>query len=363
MMIRTKRNKIKHQIPGLLLAIFALNSPVHAQIGGQRSFVFADIEPTARLAALGGSGLCLYNEDVSSAFINPSMHNASMHNRVSLGYTNYLADINNAYGGYAIHFDSIGTFSGQIVYMDYGVFDETDETGRITGKFYANDYIFQVGFGRKFRDDPRFTYGISFKFLYSAYEAYVATAGAFDGALSYVNEEQKMAVTAMFRNLGYNFIPFDETREKLPFDIRIGYAKKLEHNPLRFCVVAHNLQRPDISYVNVNKRNKEIDLQTGQVKNEEIGFGGKVMRHFNFGGELVFSENLQLRLGYNFQRRVELGPETAKGSAGFSWGVGFGIKKLKVDYAMVTYFPGINTQYFTVSRNVGDFRRARPENF
>ncbi|MCB9245832.1 MAG: type IX secretion system protein PorQ [Flavobacteriales bacterium] len=359
------KSKIIRSIYPGLLALLLLNiaNMAQAQIGGQRSFAFVHIEPTARLAALGGSGLTLYDQDITSSFVNPSMHNESMHNRASLGYTNYLADINNAYAGYAIHFDSVGTFSGHIVFMDYGKFDETDETGKVTGQFYANDYIFQIGYGRKFRDDPRFTYGISFKFLYSAYEAYVATAGAFDGALSYVNEERKMAVTAMFRNLGYNFIPFDETREKLPFDIRVGYAKKLEHNPLRFCVVAHNLQRPDISYVNVNKRNKEIDLQTGQVKNEQIGFGEKVMRHFNFGGELVFSENLQLRLGYNYQRRAELGPETVKGATGFSWGVGFGIKKLKVDYAMVTYFPGISTQYFTVSRNIRDFRRARPENF
>ena len=345
------------------IAFCTISFSVSAQIGGTRSFAFVDIHPTARFASLAGSANTIYDKDITNSYLNPSMHNPSMHNNVSLGYTNYLADINTGYAGYAYSPDSVGTFSGHIVFLDYGTFDETDVTGAKTGLFWAQDYIFQIGYGRKFKDDPRFSYGVSFKFLYSVYEAYVATAGAFDGALSYVDEDKKLAVTAMFRNLGYNFIPYDEVREKLPFDIRLGYSKKLEHNPLRFNIVVHDLQKLDISYVNPNKRNKEIDLQTGTVKSEEISFGDKVMRHFNFGGELYFSDNFQLRLGFNYQRRIELGPETIKGFTGFAWGVGFGVMKFKVDYAMVGYFPGINTQYFTISKNLSDFKRARPEQF
>ena len=87
------------------------------------------------------------------------------------------------------------------------------------------------------------------------------------------------------------------------------------------------------------------------------------MRHFNFGTELVFSDNFQLRAGYNHQRRKELAPENIKGAAGFSWGIGIGIKKFKLDYSMVTYFPGVNVSYFTVSKNLNDFKRAKPENY
>jgi len=333
-----------------------------SQLGGTRSFSFTEIMPTARFAALGGAGFAIYDQDVTNSYLNPSMHNPGMHNHVALSYTNYLADLNKGYTGYAYDIDSFGTLSGHVVFLDYGTFEETDETGTRIGFFWAQDYIFQVGFGRKFRDDPRFSYGLSFKFLYSVYEKYVATAGAFDGALSYVNEDKKQVVTAMFRNLGYNFIPYNDVREDLPFDIRLAYSKKLEHNPLRFCAVVHNLQQPDISYVNPNKRNKEIDLQTGEVKNEQISFGNKVLRHVTLGGELVFSDNFQLRIGYNFQRRFELGPEFRKGATGFSWGAGVGIKKFKFDYAMVTYFPGISASYFTVSKNLQDFRRAKPEN-
>lgn len=345
----------------IIIGILTTNQAV-AQLGGTRSFNFTEIMPTARFAALAGAGFAIHDQDVTTAYLNPSMHNPGMHNHTTLSYTNYLADLNKGYAGYAYNIDSFGTLSGHVVFMDYGTFEETDVTGTRIGFFWAQDYIFQVGFGRKFRDDPRFSYGLSFKFLYSVYEKYVATAGAFDGALSYVNEEKKQVVSAMFRNLGYNFIPYNEVREDLPFDIRLAYSKKLEHNPLRFCVVAHNLQQPDISFVNPNKRNKEIDLQTGQVKSEQISFGNKVLRHFTLGGELVFSENFQLRLGYNFQRRFELGPETRKGATGFSWGAGVGIKKFKFDYAMVTYFPGISASYFTISKNLQDFKRVRPEN-
>ena len=60
----------------------------------------------------------------------------------------------------------------------------------------------------------------------------------------------------------------------------------------------------------------------------------------------------------------ELAPETAKGAAGFSWGLGIGIRKFTVDYAMVTYFPGSqHVSYFTVSKNISDFKKAKPENY
>ncbi|MCB9261482.1 MAG: type IX secretion system protein PorQ [Flavobacteriales bacterium] len=344
-----------------LLLIFC--SGAFAQLGGSYSFGFVNIDPTARTAALGSSLLADFGNDIGTAYHNPSTLNPKMNNMAALSYNNYLADINSGFAGYVKTIKNFGTMSGTMTYNDYGYFDKTDETGAIIGRFWANDYIFQVGYGNVWQQDDRFTYGINFKFLYSVYEKYVATAFAFDFAGAYHDTARLFDMAGIVRNLGYNVIPYQDIRVDLPLDLQFGISKKLKHNPLKFTAVAHNLQRFDISYVNTNARNKNIDLETGEVLNQKVSFGDKMMRHLNVGAELVFSDNFQVRGGYNHQRRKELAGETYKGSAGFSWGLGIAIKKFKLDYAMVTYFPGLNVNYITVSKNLSDFKRAKPENY
>ncbi|MBO6515955.1 MAG: type IX secretion system protein PorQ [Bacteroidia bacterium] len=345
-----------------LIFLLAMH-PVKAQLGGSYSFAFVNIDPTARTAALGSSTMADFKKDIGVGYYNPAGLNKSMDNHVALSYNNYLVDINSGFGAFVKHFDSVGTFSGSITYTDYGHFDETDVTGKVIGQFWAQDYVFQLGYGNTWHRDRRFTYGVNLKFLYSVYEKYVATAFAVDLGGAYHNPKSKFHASMLIRNLGVNAIAYDEEFVDLPLDIQLGFSKKLQHNPLKMTVVAHNLQRFDISYVNVNSRNKNIDLETGEVRNESVPVGDKIMRHFNFGAELVFSDNFQIRGGYNHQRRKELAPENTKGAAGFSWGVGIGIKKFTLDYAMVTYFPGVNVNYFTVSKNLADLKRAKPENY
>lgn len=347
----------------VVVILLCLKFNTYAQLGGSQSFAFVNIDPTGRTAALGASTMADFKNDLGVGYHNPSGLNKTMDNRAMLSYNNYLTDINSGFGGFVKHFDSFGTVSGSITYTDYGHFDETDETGKIVGQFWAQDYVFQFGYGNIWERDTHFTYGANVKFLYSVYERYIATAFAVDLAGAYHRPESKFHASLLIRNLGYNTIPYVTELVDLPFDIQLGISKKLQHNPLKMTIVGHNLQRFDISYVNVNSRNKNIDLETGQVRNETVPFGDKVMRHFNFGAELVFTDNFQLRGGYNHMRRKELAPETAKGAAGFSWGLGIGIKKFTLDYAMVTYFPGVNVSYFTVSKNISDFKKAKPENY
>ncbi len=348
----------------VVVNLFILFSTLsYGQLGGSQSFAFVNIDPTGRTAALGSSTMADFKKDLGVGYFNPSGLNKDMDNTAMLSYNNYFVDINSGFGAYVKHFENIGTFSGAVTYTDYGYFKETDVTGRVIGEFWAQDYVFQIGYGNIWSRDNRFTYGTNFKFLYSVYEKYVATAFAVDFAGAYHDTASDFHASMLIRNLGYNVIPYVTERVDLPFDIQLGFSKKLQHNPLKMTVVAHNLQKFDISYVNVNSRNKNIDLETGEIRNESVPTGDKIMRHFNFGAELVFSDNFQVRGGYNHMRRKELAPETAKGAAGFSWGVGIGIKKFTLDYAMVTYFPGVNVSYFTVSKNLSDFKKAKPENY
>ena len=328
-----------------------------AQIGGTSAFTFSLIENSAHHTALGGISIANSGYDPSLAFQNPALLNNQMHNSVSLSYANQVADLNYGFGSYARSFDSLGNFMFSIGFYDYGTFTRTNNAGEVLGEFEAADYNFQVSYSNKYND--KISYGANGKFLYSAYEAYVSTAAAIDLGLQYYDSTQLLSAALLIKNAGYQLLRFSETspREPLPFDIQASVSKKLEHNPLRFTLTLHNLHRWNNSYVNVNARNKEIDLETGLIRNQELSSTEKAMRHVIFNTEFVFSDNFQIRAGYNHQRRAELGPENRRALTGFSWGLGIGIKKLYLSYGSAGFFPGIATNYFTVSRYLSGFKK------
>ena len=330
-----------------------------AQIGGTSSFTFSLLENSARHTALGGVSIANGDRDPSSAFQNPSLINEDMNNSISLSYANHVADLNYGFASYGAKLDSQGMFVFSAGYYDYGTFTRTDVAGDILGEFGAADYTFQAGYSRKYTD--KITYGANGKFLYSTYAAFVSTAGAVDLGISYADTGKLLNAAFLIKNMGYQFIRYDDNspRENLPFDVQASISKKLAHNPLRFTLTLHNLHRWNNSFVNVNARNKEIDLETGEVKNQTLGFGEKAMRHLIFNTELVFSEKFQLRMGYNHQRRAELGPENRRAATGFSWGVNIGIKKLTLSYGSAGYFPGVASNYFSVSRDLGASKRKK----
>lgn len=340
----------------LVLTCIIFNLSANAQIGGTRTYPFLNLDHSARVAAAGGSLITVRDNDISLAYQNPALLNKSMHNYATLSYMNYLAGINNAFAGYVRHYDSIGTFSANIFFVNYGKIKGYDQDGNYTREFTSQDYNFQIGYGEHWKD--KFWYGINFNFIYSALEAYVSTAGAFNAGGIYFNKEKRFTATVLVKNLGVQFIPYYEDHyEPLPLDIQMGISKKLKFNPLRFSIIAHDLQTWDLTYRNPNKRNKTIDLETQKEKIEKIPVGEKVMRHFNFVGELLFSDNFNVMFGYNYQRRKELSPEQRKVVTGFSWGLTFNLLKYRFSYGMASYYPGQPSFNFSVLKNMVDFKK------
>ena len=342
-------------LPIILLLVLGMN--VTAQIGGTSAFTFALIENSARHAALGGISIANTDSDPAAGFQNPALINASMHHSASLSYANHVADLNYGFASYGYSADTVSSWLLSIGYYDYGKFTRTNTSGEILGEFTVDDYNFQVGYSRQYTD--KLSFGANGKFLYSVYEAYVSTAGALDLGFSYRDTAKLVNAAFLVKNMGYQFIRYDDNspREPLPFDVQASISKKLAHNPLRFTLTLHNLHRWNNSYVNVNSRNKEIDLETNQIKNQELTFSQKAMRHVVFNTEFVFSDNFQLRMGYNHQRRAELGPENRRATTGFSWGFGIGVKKLTLSYGSAGYFPGIASNYFSVSRDLSGYKK------
>jgi hypothetical protein len=337
---------MQHKNSLLFILVIVASITVNAQIGGNGVYQVLNVTPSARIAALGGNLITAYDRDVNIAFQNPAMLNKSMDGQLALNYLNYFADINQGYFAYAKHYDSVGTFAAGIQYLNYGQFTATDEAANVIGTFTASDVVFQLGYGRT---QGRWAYGTNMKFVYSQLETYNSLGVAFDIAGAYVNTDKLFTATLVARNIGTQIVSYvPGNNERLPFEIQLGVSKKLEHAPFRFSLIAHNLQRPDISYVNPNARNVQIDFATQEPIEEEISTGDKIMRHIIVGTEMVFSKNFNIRLAYNHQRRREMSLPDNRGFTGFSWGFSLKLFKMNVSYGNAGFFPRRGSHHFSL---------------
>ena len=332
----------------LSLFLILLSGSLLAQLGGESVFNSLNIPANARAASLGGSAIGIKDGDLNLAFFNPALLDSSTHGSFALSYVNYFSDVNFGYASYAHQLDSLTVIAGTLQYVDYGQFIERDVTSQEIGSFSAGDYAAIIGIGRQI--DSSFTIGANVKFLYSTIDQYTSSAGAIDLAGNYFSKKRKFSASLLIRNLGTQFKSFNtDTREDLPLDIQFGISKQLKHAPLRFSIVADNLQKWDIR-PNSEIDAVEIDPVTGEViNNNNFEFGDILMRHLSLGTEILISENFHFRFGYNYRRRQELKVAEKPGTAGFSYGLSMKISRFHLSYGRATYHLAGPSNHFTIS--------------
>ena len=67
----------------------------------------------------------------------------------------------------------------------------------------------------------------------------------------------------------------------------------------------------------------------------------------------MFSENFHVRLGYDFLTRRDLQPTSRPGTIGISWGVGFKIKKISINYSNAKYHFSGASNTITITKKIG----------
>lgn len=346
--------KIKSTLTCIIAFIFLFNASF-SQLGGTSGFQFLNLVPSARLNALGGSHVSMYDKDVNMILSNPSFLDSSMDGSVSLNYLNYIADINYGYSSYTHHVNKVGTFSGSILYANYGKFIRADEAGTQNGNFGANDLALIFSYGTHL--DSIFRFGANLKVFNSVYDVYTAYGVAFDFAGSYYNEKQELAIGATVKNIGIKFKDYTESKSStFPLLIQMGVTKKLKHAPIRVSLTLDNLQKWDLTYDDPNAE-KQFDPETfEELPPKQPGFFEKGFRHVVLGGEFLLSKNFHLQFGFNYRRRKELVYSIKPGMVGFSGGLGFKIKRFKFNYSLAGYHLAGSSHNFSISTNIHDFR-------
>jgi hypothetical protein len=331
-----------------LLLCLVITSEALPQTGGDGVYHFLELASSPRIAAMGGNFLAIDDNDISLALANPSLLNPKMDNTIALNFVDYYADISYGSVMYANTFKKYGSFMGSLQYVDYGNFTRTNESGDELGTFTAGDYAFNLGWGRKL--DSSFSIGANLKGVFSHYDENTSYGIGVDVAGSYINSAKNFCITLLASNIGRQLKPYrGGNNEPLPLSISLGLSKRLKHLPFRYSVVYTHIEKWDLSYDDPASSGNVDPITNEPIQESGLdGFGDDLLRHFVFGAEFLPAKVLSLRLGYNYQRRQELGVESRMKTVGFSWGVGLHIKRFQFNYSRSAYHLAGSPNYLSL---------------
>lgn len=333
----------------LIFITFITCLSAKAQSGGENIYEFLNLGSSARVAAMGGDQIALGDVDADYSFYNPAALHPDLDQKVALNYVNYITDINYGYASYTKNYDKIGTFSLAMHYVNYGEFTEANEFGERTGTFKASDYALIISYGRQL--NKNFRVGASVKPIYSSLEKYNSIGLAADLAFIYDSSSELFRASIIARNFGYQIKAYyGSHREDLPNEILIGMSTKLQHAPFRFALTYRHLEEFDMGYE--SELNSTDDSFS---KPNKDSFSDKAFKHLILGTEFLPSKNFSVRLGYNFQRRIELKVDEKPSSVGFTWGFGVKVSRFQINFASAKYHLAGASNHFSISTRLSDF--------
>ena len=277
-------------------------------------FNFLRLPFSAHAAALGGNNISLIEDDISLAFHNPALLINVSDNTLHLNYMTYISDSKVAGAMYDKVLGERSVAAVAARYVDYGSFDGYDENNSAMGSFDAKDIEVKLMYSYLLSD--RISGGVSGKFISSKYESYNSIALGVDLGLNYYNEDSDFSASLVFANLGGQVKAFDDRTEKLPFDVQLGFSKRLSHAPLRVSVTLNNLNHWDKDHFY-------------NADGSEDNFSEMLLKHAVFGADLMLGKNFQVSLGYNYRISQELSVSGSKWD-GLTAGANLSVKRVKL---------------------------------
>jgi len=303
----------------------------------------------ARTIGLGGMNVSVYDGDLNLAFNNPALLSTMSHNMLTLNYAKWLDEINVGSVGYSRSFgkNRENIWAVGVNYFNYGKFLGRNEIDINIGDFTANDINLNLMYARTL---PKgFTVAGNLKPIFSAYERYTSAGIALDLGAHYHNDSIGLSIGLALKNIGFQFNPYDEVREKLPFNILFGISGKFKRAPIRLSLTLHNLQHWDLGF-EMSDRAALDRNQTGDVKWYDMLF-----RHAIVSAEVMPHKNFFLSAAFNWRRCAEMNMQNFKSVAGLSFGAGLKVSKFQAGFSLSVFQKGLLTYHATFSTNLSEF--------
>lgn len=335
-------------------ALVGFSAPAFS-VGGDATYQFLTLPTSSQVYGLGGSNVSSHSGDVALSQQNPALLSIAPSSSVSLSYVNYICDAQYGSIAYGQAIDSLSWFGLGLTFLNYGSFDAYNEYDMPDGTFSASDMNLSLAYARKL--STHFTAGLALKPVYSHIEDYNSFGLALDlGGLFYLPEENFSAGVAV-RNFGVQFSAYDENKGSLPWDIQLGFSKKLAHAPFGFNVTYVKLNDWDFDYVKEASLYKTSSSYVEAEYKENVSWGDMFVRHLIFGLEFVPSKNFSLMASYNHRRHKEFAMEEAGGGAGWSFGANLHVYKFSLGASYALYGPSGGVFGINLSSCINDFKK------
>lgn len=330
----------------IILLLGLVTGSVSAQTGNE-VFSFLRLPNATRANALGGNTVALIERDPSLVFHNPGLLGAEMDGMINFNYMNYIADVN---VGSALFTKATGERAAWGVgasFMSYGSVREFLPDNVATGATVSAKDISVTGFYAHDLSE-RWRGGLSLKFLYSGLADFTSMGLAVDAGLSYYNSEKGFSFGFALKNIGLQLKPYQDDRQKMPWDIQAGITQKMAHAPIRFSLTAQYLNRWKFDTVD-----------NTVVEYEGDSFFKSFAKHLILGVDYVPSDNFWLGVGINPKTKMDMKLQGGGGGlSGFSAGAGVKIKMFDVGCSVAKYHPSALSLMISVSMTLADFKPA-----
>lgn len=285
---------------------------------GTSAYTFLKIGTAAKAQALGGAFVGLAN-DATALYYNPAgltamsedaqqydellgkPINPTPKNRFTASYINYLLDFQYGFLGYAREIDSASSLGASVSYQNYGTFKRLDASGTELGTFGASDFAFGLTYAKRFA--PRFSAGLTGKFIYEKVDSSSSSGLAADIGLMYIlSRDGTTRLGLALTNLGAQLKGLTSNhKDTLPTKVAAGISHRMKGLPF---LVAGEVGKPS-----------DNDF------------------YLALGAEFVSLKPFFLRLGWTSQGRDWKTGASNDVLAGFSGGFGLTYKVYQIDYS------------------------------
>ena len=240
----------------LFFCLFSSNQLLSQTLGGNSIFNFLKLSHTPQLTALGGVNVSQPSNDIGLAFNNPALLKPAMHTQLNTVFNDFYAGITSYHLSFGYRNEKLQTnFLWGLHYFNYGSIEQTDAGGNVFGQFRPTDWVMQVSASRSYLE--KWNYGATLKFISSNYGQYRSNGLAIDVGVLYHDTAKLFSASLLAKNMGFQLKQYAGTDPgDLPFDLQIGFTKRLAKAPLGFSVSAHHLHHFDILYNDTSFNNE-----------------------------------------------------------------------------------------------------------
>lgn len=289
----------------VLLVLVSAICVVDASAQKPRVYDFLRNDASARSAAMGGTFIT-FTGDPAGLFTNPATLYTIDSTQASFTAFKHLLDINSGFAAVGTELGDIGRIGIGVNFNSYGSFQRVDRMGNELGEFGSSDIAVSAGWATALGEG--FSAGIAGKMIFSHIDTYSSSALALDAGLLFVDTARRVNAAVSILNLGSQLAAYNDAREELPLDLKLGVSHSLRGLPLQIAVNFHRL----------------LDSTANFLSRFEA---------FSVGGEFTVSRPIRLRFGYDNATRRDIAFSESKQLAGMSAGFGVVVKGYRFDYA------------------------------